>query len=126
MFSQLLFTLIGGLIGIVAGSATTVLALVLTNRRRSQSIRAVAIAEVTAIKEKAGRYIDDLSSREEFAASTPLLTSIAAEIGYLSSAQAVAYRRAITLDMEMRASLTKEKAALAMEACNEALECLKN
>jgi len=103
-----------------------VLALVLTNRRRSQSIRAVAIAEVTAIKEKAERFIDDQSSREEFAASTPLLTSIAAEIGYLSSTQAVAYRRAITLDIEMRTGATKEKAALAIEACGEALECLMN
>jgi len=126
MFSQLLFTLLGGLIGIVAGSATTVLVLVLTNRRRYQSIRAVAIAEVTAIKEKAERYIDDKSSREELAASTPLLTSIAAEFGYLSSTQAVAYRRAITLDMEMRTSTTKEKAALAIEACREALGRLMN
>ena len=124
MTSQLLFTLLGGLIGIVAGSPTTVLAAVLTNRRRSKSIRAVALAEVTAIKEKAERFINDQSGAGELGASTPLLTSIAAEFGYLSGTQAVAFRRAVTLDAEMRNSATKEKAALAIEACREALECL--
>ncbi len=38
--------------------------------------------------------------------------------------EVIGLRRAVTLDMEMRKSSSKEKAALAVEACDEALRAL--
>ncbi len=78
------------------------------------------MGEVVAIKEKAQRYIDGRSSREEMSASTPLLTSIATELVKLPEEQIIAYRRVVTLDMEMRQSGNKDKAKEALEACETA------
>ena len=66
------------------------------------SIKAVLVGEVIAMKEKAQRYIDGQSTREEMSASTPLLTTIATELIQVPEEQIVAYRRTVTLDMEMR------------------------
>lgn len=95
-----------------------------SNRRRSKAIRAIAKCETPSIKEKAERNIKDKSSRAGHGTSTPLLTSIVSELGFLSEEQAVALRRAVTLDMEMREEKTKEKAQLAVQACEEALKVL--
>lgn len=121
MSNELTFALIGGAIGIVAGSVPVILTTILSNRRRVKSIKSIALAEITAIKEKAERYLADESNREELAASTPLLTSIASEFGFLSHSEAIALRRTITLDMEMRASANIEKARLTIDACDAAL-----
>jgi hypothetical protein len=74
--------------------------------------------------EKAQRYIDGQSDQEELSASTPMLTSIASEIGLLSPKQVVAFRRIVTLDMEMRKSGNKEKAKIVISACQEALSII--
>ena len=127
MSSELVGVIIGGAIGIIGSIGSTFLIMVLSNRKRASSIRAIVVAEVTAIKEKAQRYIDGQSTVKELSASTPMLTSIATEIGFLSPEQAVAFRRTVTLDMEMRTpdtNGTKEKASAAVEACQHALRCL--
>ena len=124
MSTEVVAVIVGGAIGIIGSIGTTVFITVLSNRQRAKSIRAIAKAEVTAIKEKIQRYIDGKSSMQELSASTPMLTSIASEIGFLSDEQAIAFRRAVTLDMEMRKKGTEQKASLAVQACEEALRSL--
>ncbi len=46
-------------------------------RHQKDAVRKVAIGEVTAIREKANRYLNADSALEELQASTPMLTSIA-------------------------------------------------
>ena len=124
MSAELLGVLIGGIIGIIGGLSTTVLVTTLSNRRRARAIRAIAKSEIVAIMEKAERFINQQSSSAGLGASTPMLTSIASELGFLSEEQAIAFRRAVTLDMEMRKEETKDKAKLAVQACEQALYVL--
>lgn len=126
MSSELLAVIVGAAIGIVGTIGSTFFVATLSNRRRARSIRAIVEAEVTAIKEKAQRYIDGHSTVDELGASSPMLVAIAGEIGYLSVKQVVAFRRAVTLDMEMRKHGTKEKAMMAVEACEDALVWLSS
>lgn len=91
---------------------------------RAQAIRAIIIGETMAIMEKAQRYLDGKSSLEELQASTPLLTSISSEFVHLSKEQIVLYRRAVTLDMELRKSGNPNKAAKVIEVCKETLRSL--
>ncbi len=92
---------------------------------RIKSIRGIILGETIAIKEKAQRYLDGNSTIEELQASTPMLTSIASELRYLTPDQIIAYRRAVTLDMEMRETGKKEKLLSAIEACDEVIRLLK-
>lgn len=124
MSAELWGVVIGGVIGVVGGLATTLFTTILSNRRRAKAIRAIAKGEITAIKEKAERFIGGQSSAAGLGASTPMLTSIASELGFLSENQAVALRRAVTLDMEMRKEESKDKAKLAVKACEDALSIL--
>ena len=124
MTAELWGVIIGGIIGVVGTLSTTLLTTTLSNRRRAKAIQAIAKGEIIAIKEKAERFIDDQSSAVGLGASTPMLTSIASELGFLSEDQAVALRRAVTLDMEMRREESKEKAKLAVKACEDALSIL--
>jgi hypothetical protein len=126
MSEWLVGVIIGGSIGIIGGLSTAVMATLLSNRGRTKAIRAIAKGEVVAIKEKAERYIRGQSSEEGLGASTPMLPSIASELGFLTEEQAIALRRAVTLDMEMRKEKTFEKAQLAIEACEEALRSLSS
>ena len=120
MSSQIVAAVVGGIIGAVSSLAASILLTVLGNLRRSKSIRAIAIAEITAIEEKARRFVEGLSTADELRASTPLLTSIASELGYLSPKEVIAFRRIVTLDMEMRQSQKREKAISTIDACQEA------
>ncbi len=124
MAAELWGVIIGGIIGIVGTLSTTILTTTLSNRRRAKAIQAIAKGEIIAIKEKAERFIHGQSSVAGLGASTPMLTSIASELGFLSEDQAVALRRAVTLDMEMRKEESKEKAKLAVKACEDALSIL--
>ncbi len=126
MDTQLLAVIIGGIIGVIGSLSTTIVVMISSNRRRAKAIRAIAKGEVIAIKEKAERYINGQSSKAGLGASTPMLTSIASELGFLSEEQAIALRRAVTLDMEMRKEETIEKAQLSVQACEEALRVLNN
>ena len=117
MSSDFVGMIIAGVIGIVVGSVTTFIGVTLANRRRAKSIRAITRAEVVAIKEKAERYLSGQSNELEMGASTPMLTSLASEMGFLKEDHAVAYRRAVTLDMEMRKSKSKDKAVQVVDAC---------
>ena len=121
MSSELIAVVIGGIIGMVGTLTTTLVLQVRNDRKRNKSIQAITKAEIIAIKEKAQRFVDSQSNAEELSASTPMLTSIASQLGYLSVERAIAFRRTVTLDMEMRQSKTKEKAATAIKACEEAL-----
>ena len=121
MTTELWGVVIGGTIGIVGTLSTTFLTIVMSNRRRAKAIQAIAKGEIIAIKEKAERFINNQSSVAGLGASTPMLTSIATELGFLSEDQAVALRRTVTLDMEMRKEESKEKAELAIRACEDAL-----
>ena len=121
MSNELIAVLVGGLIGTVGSLSTTYLLSVISDRKRSKSIQAIAEMEIVAIKEKAERYLAEKSSYDELSASTPMLTSIASELGFLSKGQAIALRRCITLDMELRKKGNKEKAKSVIEACNQAL-----
>ena len=124
MSTELIAVIIGGAIGTIGSLGTTLLLDILKNKRRAKSIGSIAAAEITAVKEKAQRYLNGKSDLAELAASTPMLTSIVSEIGYLSSKQVIAFRRVVTLDMEMRKAGNKDKATLTVEACNEALSNL--
>ena len=121
MSTELIAVIIGGAIGTIGSLATTLLLSTLKNIQHAKSIRTIAKAEIIAIKEKAQRFVDSQSNAEELSASTPMLTSIAPQLGDLLPEQAIALRRTVTLDMEMRQSKTKEKAATAIKACEEAL-----
>ncbi len=92
---------------------------------RSRSIKGVILAETLAIKEKAQRYLDGKSSLEELRASTPMLTSIASELSYLKTEQIIEYRRAVTLDMEMKKAGNKEKLLTAIQVCDDLITSLK-
>ena len=91
MTAELWGVIIGGIIGVVGTLSTTLLTTTLSNRRRAKAIQAIAKGEIIAIKEKAERFIDDQSSVVGLGASTPMLTSIASELGFLSEDQAVVY-----------------------------------
>ena len=124
MTANLWGVIIGGIIGVVGTLSTILLTITLSNRRRAKAIRAIAKGEIIAIKEKAERFIESQSTTAGLGASTPMLTSIASELGFLSEDQAIALRRAVTLDMEMRKEESKEKAKLAVEVCEDALVLL--
>ena len=124
MSSELIAVIVGGAIGTIGSLATTIVLKVADRLQSTKSIQAITAAEVTAIKEKAQRYIEGMSTAEELSASTPMLTSIASTLGYLSPKQIITFRRAVTLDMEMRKASSKEKALSAVEACEEALRAL--
>lgn len=124
MPTELVGVIIGGAIGIIGTLGTTLLVSLLSHSRHAKSARTIVAGEVTAVREKAQRYVEGHSDIDELRASTPMLTSIASELGYLSTGQAIAFRRAITLDMEMREKGSKRTAALAIEACDEALRTL--
>ncbi len=121
---QLSGVITGGILGIMGTLSTTIVVVVASNRRRAKAICPIVRAEVTAIKEKAERYVAGTSSKDELCASTPMLTSIASEIGFLSEQQAVDFRRAVTLDMEMRKVASKDKTLAAIDACEICLESL--
>ena len=124
MSEQIIAVIVGAVIGSLSSLVTALFLFNLSNRRRRKSIRAIAAAEVTTIMEKAQRYIDEQSDKEELSASTPMLISIASEIGLLSPKQVIAFRRTVTLDMEMRKTGNKEKAQMAISACKEALNVI--
>ncbi len=127
MSSQLVAVIVGGIIGTASTLCATLFLKKIEDSRRSRSVRAYAMAEITAIKEKAERYVNGNSSIEEFSASTPIYGStIAPELGYLTPEQVIALRRTVTLDMEMRKKGDKEKALLTIKACEEALRLFSN
>lgn len=96
-----------------------------TGTEKSRSIKGVILAETLAIKEKAHRYLDGNSTLEELRASTPMLTSIASELSYLKTDQIIAYRRAVTLDMEMKKAGNKEKLLAAIKVCDDLIASLE-
>ena len=124
MSTQLIAVIIGGIIGVIGSLSATIVIMIGSNRRRAKAIRAIAKGEVVAIKEKAERYLSGQSTKAGLDASSPMLVAIAPELGFLSEKQAIAFRRAITLDMEMRKEETMDKVKLAVQACEEALRVL--
>jgi len=125
MGPELIGVIIGGIIGISGGLLNAIVFHQIDKRRRRKSIISTAIAEITAIKEKAERFINEKSSLDELKSSTPLWSgTLALELGFISIDQTVATRRAVTLDMEMRRTGRKEKAQQCIEACQYALELL--
>ena len=124
MPQELLAVIIGGLIGILGSLSATVLSTIVSNRRSRNSIKAITAAEIVAMQEKAQRFLDGISDAEQLRASQPMLISIATQIGHLSPKEAVAYRRAVTLDVELRKSASEEKAIQTVRACEEAISLL--
>jgi hypothetical protein len=122
MPANLISVIVGGAIGIISSITTTMTIQFLTNRKRAKAIKAIASAEIVAIKEKAERYMSEKSSKQELTASTPMLTSIATELGFLTKNQVICLRRAVTLDMELRKEGNKEKAEIVVQACQQALK----
>jgi len=120
MASDIISVIVGGVIGITGGFSTAYILNTLDNRRHKRSITAIVVGEIEAVKEKAQRFVNCESTIEELKASTPMLISIASELGYLSDGQVIAYRRVVTLDMEMRQKGNKEKARICISACDEA------
>lgn len=96
-----------------------------TNADKLRSIKGVILAETLAIKEKAQRYLDGNSILEELRASTPMLTSIVLELSNLKTEQIIAYRRAITLDMEMKKTGNKDKLLAAIRVCDDLIASLE-
>ena len=124
MTTEMVGVIIGGVIGVSSSLLTAIAIRAWEDRRRRISITRIATAEVTAIRDKCCRYIQEQSSLDEFKASTPLWASLAHEIGYLSPGVAVAARHAVTLDMEVRSSGNREKAQVCIKVCEEALALL--
>ena len=124
MQPELVGVIIGGIIGISGGILTTVLFKLMETRQRRNSIVRLTKAEITAIKEKAERFLEGKSDLEELKSSTPLWMSLAPELGFLSVDQADAARRAITLNMEMQITGKREKAEECKKACLIALNLL--
>jgi hypothetical protein len=124
MSEQIIAVIVGAVIGALSSLGTALFLSNILDRRRKKSIRTIIAAEVTMIMEKAQRYIDGKSDKEELSASTPMLISIVSEIGLLSVKQVTAFRRTVTLDMEMRKTGNKEKAKMAISACKEALKVI--
>lgn len=125
MEPQLFGVIIGGVIGITATTLPTLIYHNFEVRRRKKALKSVLAAEMTAIKEKAERFLNEKSNLEELQASTPLWSAnLALELGFISSEQAVAARRAVVLDMEMRKTVRTEKAEQCIKACDLALKLL--
>ena len=124
MPDQIIPVIVGAIIGSTASLLTTVVASSLKERRRKKSIKIITVAEITAVLKKAQRFIDGKSDSQELKASTPMLVSIASEIGYLTPKELISYRHVVTMDMEMRQSCKKEKAELVIFACEDALKLL--
>ena len=55
-----------------------------------------------------------------------MLTSIAGQFGYLSLQQAIAYRRAVALDMELKKSKSEVKAEETISACKDTMRLIGN
>jgi ABC-type lipoprotein release transport system permease subunit len=123
MSPEIIAVVIGSIIGTVCTLLATLLIKGMEDNRRSKSVKAFVKAEITAIKDKAERYLEGESSPEELSASTPIYSgNIMSEIGYLTPNQVISFRRAVTLDMEMRKDREKDKAKLTMQACEKALK----
>jgi len=126
MDSGLIGVIIGGIIGISGGVLNAIIFHFLERKRRRKSIISTAVTEITAIMEKATRFIEGKSNEEELKSSMPLWSgTLALELGFISIDQAIATRRAVVLDMEMRETSREEKAQQCVEACIYALELLK-
>ena len=125
MSSDIQSAIIGAIIGIAGSLSTTLVIHFFEYYRHKHSITAVVIGEIVAIREKSQRYIAGESSFDEFKASSPMLVTIAHELGYLSPVQAVAMRRAVTIDMEMRQTGNIEKAEKCIDICDDALRMFK-
>lgn len=120
MQQWLIGVIAGGTIGICGG----ILVKLIETRQRRNAIVIITKAEITAIKEKTERFLEMKSDLDELRSSKPLWMSLAPELGFLSADQAVATRRAIILDMEMRESGKAEKAEECKRACQSALSLL--
>jgi len=124
MQQGLIGVIIGGIIGICGGISTTILVRLIETRQRRNAIVRITKAEITAIKERTERFLEGKSNLDELKSSKPLWMSLAPELGFLSANQAVATRRAIILDMEMRKTGKPEKAEECKKACQSALSLL--
>ena len=126
MGPELIGAIIGGIIGISGGVLPTIIFHHIDKRRRRNSIISTAVTEITAIMEKATRFLERKSNEEELKSSIPLWSgALALELGFISIDQAVATRRAVVLDLEMRKTTREEKAKQCIDACMFALELLK-
>jgi len=126
MDSGLIGVIIGGVIGISGGVLNAIFFHHIEKKRRRNSIISTAITEITAIMEKATRFIEGKSNEEELRSSTPLWSgTLALELGFISIDQAVATRRAVVLDTEMRKTTREKKAKECIEACRSAVDLLK-
>lgn len=126
MDSGLIGAIIGGIIGISGGVLNAIIFHLIEKKQRRNSIISTAVTEITAIMDKATRFIEGKSNEEELKSSTPLWSgTLALELGFISIDQAVATRRAVVLDMEMRKTTRKEKTKQCIEACMYALKLLK-
>ncbi len=125
MSSELVAVIVGGALGILGTFVATLLAVIIGDRKNRKYIKTIAAGEIVAIQEKAERYLEGQSGVKELAASTPMLTSIASQLGYLSPVEAVAYRRAVTLDMELRQSPDADRAQCTVEVCERAKRVLR-
>ena len=94
------------------------------SKKKKASISAIVAAETIAIQERAQRFLEAKSNPDELAASTPMLTSIAVQFGYLSVQQAIAYRRVVALNMELKKSKSPEKAEETVSACTDTMHLM--
>jgi len=126
MSSELIGVIVGGVIGVTGGLVTMIVHGVIEGHRRRKAIQEFMQAEVTGMLEKAKRFLASESSCKQLAASSPVLVSMATELKYLKGAELVAVRKAIILDMELRAEATETKAKACIDACESALRQLSN
>lgn len=119
MAPELAGAIVGGIIGICGVLLPTIISYFIDKKRRRDTIVRIIAAELTAIKEKAERFIEGKSNIGELRSSIPLWSSsLALELGFISVNQAVNTRRAIVLDMEMRETGRLEKAKNASKRVN--------
>jgi hypothetical protein len=121
MSPELIGVIIGGAVGLLAG----IIPQIIDQTRKRNSVKKIIKAEVTAIIEKALRFLEGKSTPEELRASAPLWSAaLASDLVHKKGALAVAARRAVTLDMEMRQSGREEKARQCVEASDKALQLI--
>jgi hypothetical protein len=115
---------VGGGIAIVASISTTLITRYFDVREKRKAVGSVAAAEIAAIQVALESYLKGQIPIEAVRGTTPLLATIAADLGYLTVMQARAYRVAVTLFAESKITGSSEQAQRALQACSKAMGLL--
>ena len=126
MSTEIMAAAVGGAIAIIASLGTAVVNRYWDTTQKRKSICAVAGGELAAMCVALRDFKHGQISPDELKATTPLLVSIAQNLGYLSMAQAMEYRVAITMFSQLKKSDSGERTDEVLKQCEKALHLIKN